>query len=616
MKKLTNNRYLLAGIILILGLIIGWIIKPSPKQDGNLSKDADRAKTNQQISKSTNQQIWTCSMHPQIREDHPGKCPICGMDLIPLNTEENQEAVGPDEIKMSEASMKLAQVEITRVEKETPVKEVYMPGKVKADERRIAVISSRFAGRIEKLFIDFTGQYVRKGQRLAVIYSPALVTAQKELFEAKKYEDTNPSFYNAAINKLKLWDLSDAQIQGILDKGEPQFYFDILAPQSGTVTKRVVTLGDYVKEGSELFEVANLSRVWVMFDAYEIDLPWIKSGDKVHFTIGSMPGREFTSTVTFIDPVINAQTRTAAVRTEIDNPGGKLKPEMFATGILHAVLPGKKESLVIPKTSILWTGKRAVVYVLKPGSDYIFSYRDIVLGPEAGDYYVVAKGLNEGEEVATNGVFKIDAAAQLQGKKSMMSPGPSTLEGGMSDPLDLELSDNNSGDHPALKPGSHTTATEHKDSGINSAQQFRKQLTSVYDEYLDLKDALFASDLKKCKSAVGTIKKLLDDVDMTLLKGEAHVQWMKSLGDIKSGLNGIDQSSTLDSARESFAGLSSSLAAAIKSFGLADRTAYYQFCPMANGNKGAYWLSQFKEIKNPYMGSKMPTCGSTEEIIK
>ncbi len=610
MKNLLKNKFVLGGIILMIGLFLGWVIKPSMKQSIYSSNSVTATDANQPINKSANKQIYTCSMHPQIREDHPGKCPICGMDLIPLNVEEKDEKANADEIQMTDAAMKLAQVEITKVEKKVPVKDIYMPGKIQADERKIAVITSRFAGRIEKLFIDFTGQEVRKGQRLAEIYSPELVTAQKELFEAKKYETTNPSFYQAAVNKLKLWDLTDAQIQGILNKGEPQFYFDILAPQGGTVTKRIVTLGDYVKEGSELFEIADLNRVWVMFDAYEIDLPWIRPGDKIHFIVGSMPGQEYTSTVAFIDPVINPQSRTATVRAEIMNTKGWLKPEMFVTGIIHAVLPGKNEALVVPRTSILWTGKRAVVYVLKPGSDYIFSYRDIVLGPQAGDYYVVAKGLKEGEEVATNGVFKIDAAAQLQGKFSMMNPGGEAGEAGMPG-MQMNGQKNNVIGDPEIK-----LQEQSMKSGIDPDKKFKDQLTVVYDKYLDLKDALFASNLDEARQSSGAISKQLKAVDMTLLKGDAHLQWMNYLDKINSNLDKINKSGTLDGVRESFAVLSSSFVDAVKSFGLSGRTAYYQFCPMANHNQGAYWLSQYKEIRNPYFGSKMPTCGSIKEVIQ
>lgn len=606
MKNLLKNKYTILVLTLILGGLIGWLIKPSNQQTNELS--------DHQNIKSSNHQLWTCSMHPQIRQDHPGNCPICGMELVPLN-DGGETVLGAGEIRMSNEAMKIAEVQTSLVEKTTPYKEVYLPGKVKADERQIASITSRFSGRIEKLYVSFTGQKVRKGTRLATIYSPDLVTAQKELFEAKKFENTNPSFYQAALNKLKLWDLTDKQIEAILQKSEPQFYFDVLAPQSGTVTDRVVTQGDYVKEGSELFKIANFGRVWVMFDAYEIDLPWIKTGDKIHLTVKSLPNEEFTSTVTFIDPVINPQTRVASIRTEINNSGGKLKPEMFATGILKANLPGKEQALIIPKTSILWTGKRAVVYVKKPEDDHIFSYREIELGPQTGDFYVVKNGLLEGEEIATNGVFKIDAAAQLQSKQSMMNPEGGKVStghnhGNMTD-MKAEVS-------PEEIHEGHNSPAENSSEQMDMAvnDKFKGQFTAVFEKYLNVKDALVASDLSKAKSAGSAMSSQLEKVDMTLVKGNMHQHWMATLGKLNGSLTEVRQGQSLDQVRKSFMDLSDELFSAIKMFGLKGDTAYYQFCPMVNGNKGGYWLSQFKEIKNPYFGEAMLTCGETKEILK
>ena len=199
---------------------------------------------------------------------------------------------------------------------------------------------------------------------------------------------------------------------------------------------------------------------------------------------------------------------------------------MFVTGILNAVLPGNKEALVIPKTSFLWTGKRAMVYVLKPGSDYIFSYRDIILGPEAGDYYVVAKGLNEGEEIATNGVFKIDAAAQLQGKQSMMNPEGGAVSTGMAGMPGMDMGgDKDKETVPRNESKETHPADQSMDMQVDN--KFKDQLTQVYKKYLEIKDALFASDLIKAKSSAGSMHDQLDKVDMTLLKGDMHNQWME-----------------------------------------------------------------------------------------
>jgi Cu(I)/Ag(I) efflux system membrane fusion protein len=426
--NITKREGKIIAIAIIAGLFLGWLFFHGTGKSGSEASEEINSHKHEE-EKGT---VWTCSMHPQIRMDKPGKCPICAMDLIQVEvTGGDEQAVSPDEIQMTEAAMKLADIQTMTVHKGSPGKEIYILGRVKADERNISELTARFGGRIEKLYVSFTGQDVRKGQKLATIYSPALVTAQKELLEAIEYKQSNPEFYNATRSKLKLWNLTDEQIDNIETKGETQYYFDVLSPVSGTVTRRHVTPGDYLKEGSALFQVIDLSRVWILFDAYESDLPWIQTGDKVDFTVQSLPGKTYSGKVTFIDPVIDAQTRIARVRAEIDNKGFLLKPEMFANGIIYSETAGNTKDLLIPKTSILWTGKRAIVYVKIPNRRQpSFVYQEIHLGPEAGKFYVVKSGLYEGEEIAVNGVFKIDAAAQLAGKPSMMNPGgPKFLTG-------------------------------------------------------------------------------------------------------------------------------------------------------------------------------------------
>ena len=418
MKKMFNKReIILIAITLFSGLFLGWIFF----HNSGSSKDVSQEHEHMDEAEAS---IWTCSMHPQIKQNKPGLCPICAMDLVPIVTEgSDDENISPDEIQLSESSIKLADIQTTIVKIGVPENRVYLLGKVKADERNIAQLTARIGGRIEKLFINYTGQKVTKGQKMATIYSPDLVTAQKELIEAFQYKTSNPGFYKAIRSKLKLWDLSDAQIASIEDASEPILYFEILSPISGTVTLRHVAMGDYVKEGSALFEVIDLSKVWVMFDAYESDLAWVQLGDKIDFMVQSLPGEDYSGKVAYIDPFINAQSRTAQIRVEIANPKQKLKPEMFVNGILESNIANNTNEILIPKTSLLWTGKRAVVYVKVPNrKSNSFVYREITLGAEAGNFYVVKKGLVQGEEIAVNGVFKIDAAAQLAGKPSMMNP--------------------------------------------------------------------------------------------------------------------------------------------------------------------------------------------------
>jgi membrane fusion protein, copper/silver efflux system len=196
----------------------------------------------------------------------------------------------------------------------------------------------------------------------------------------------------------------------------------VVSNTAGIVTNRRVSTGDYVSSGTVLLEIADLSKVWIMFDAYESDLQFLHTGEKISFTIQALPGIDFKGNILFIDPVIDPVTRVAKVRVEADNQSGKLKPEMFATGIVYSTLDEYKNKLVIPRSAVLWTGKRSVVYVKQTANDEpVFKAREIELGPMLGESYVVTAGLNEGEEIVTNGTFSIDAAAQLAGKPSMMN---------------------------------------------------------------------------------------------------------------------------------------------------------------------------------------------------
>jgi membrane fusion protein, copper/silver efflux system len=411
-KKVLTFKYVQFVLIGMGGLFIGWLFFHSP------SGAKDRQENLVEADQKT---IWTCAMHPQIRMPNPGKCPICGMDLIPLK--KSADTVEQGAIHLTREAAQMANVLTSVVTHQKPVKEVRLYGKIQADERLLQSQVAHVPGRIDKLLVNFTGESIKKGQTLALIYSPDLVTAQQELLEAAKTKQAQPQIYEAAKEKLRQWKVSESQIGTIENSGIVQNKFELVSNSSGIVTDRKVNNGDYVSQGTVLFDLANLSAVWVMFDAYESDLPFLNTGDKLEFTVQAMPGETYNGKVTFIDPVIDPVTRVSKVRVEIGNPSGKLKPGMFATGSVQANLAGFKDKMVIPRSAVLWTGKRSIVYVKQPGTDeYIFKIREIGLGPMLGSSYIVTDGLAEGEEIVTQGAFSVDAAAQLEGKPSMMNP--------------------------------------------------------------------------------------------------------------------------------------------------------------------------------------------------
>ena len=351
---------------------------------------------------------WTCSMHPQIQLPKAGQCPICFMDLIPVEGNQDEE-LGSRSLVLSEAAAALAEIQTVRVDRRPAVAEVRLVGKVDFDETRFRILSAWVAGRIDTLFVDFTGTGVRQGESLVSLYSPELYTAQTELLLALKavgelQASGNPLIIQtaeatvaSARDRLRLWGLTSKQIAGIESRGSASHHLTIRSPLSGIVVHKNAVEGMYVQTGSKIYTLADLSHVWATFAAYESDLPWLREGQTVDFTVEALPGRAFAGSIVFIDPVLDQKTRTVTVRLDVDNSAGHLKPGMFVHAVVSAALSadgqsatGKsrdQEPLVIPASAPLITGKRAVVYVRLPDRQQpTFEGREVVLGPRAGDY--------------------------------------------------------------------------------------------------------------------------------------------------------------------------------------------------------------------------------------
>jgi Cu(I)/Ag(I) efflux system membrane fusion protein len=415
------KRNIIYSLFLAAGIFLGWLIFG---HSGHSHKDS--AQLEQKAS------VWTCSMHPQIRQDNQGKCPLCAMDLIPVQTGgiADGNTDDPDAIQLSKEAMALANIQTTPVTRSNPIKELRLYGTIQPDERLFRTQVSHLNGRIEKLFVNFTGETVKQGQAVASVYSPDLQNAQQELLEAIKLQASQPALLAAAREKLRQWKLTDGQIGAIEKSGKVAPVIDIVANFSGIVIAKKVEQGDYVAAGSPLFDLTDLSSVWALFNAYESDLPYLKIGDKVRFQLQALSGKTYSGKITFIDPALDKVTRTAKVRVETTNQGLYLKPEMYAEALIHTSLKQQANAIVIPQSSVLWTGKRSIVYVKLPDSETpAFKLREIELGPSLGDSLVVLSGITEGEEIVTNGVFVIDASAQLEGKTSMMNEKSSIVSG-------------------------------------------------------------------------------------------------------------------------------------------------------------------------------------------
>ncbi|MCF4100882.1 efflux RND transporter periplasmic adaptor subunit [Gillisia sp. M10.2A] len=577
---MENKKIILIVIAtLIIGAGLGWLLKPSTSE-----KEVMEMEEQEHLDEVASE-IWTCSMHPQIRQNEPGDCPICGMELIPLAADNSGSS--PNNYQMSENAIKLANITSEIVGVGNASKELRLNGKVQVDERNAYSQSTHIPGRIEKLSINFTGEKVRRGQTLAMVYSPELVTAQEELLQAASIKESQPELFEAAKEKLKNWKIGSAQIERILANGKAIQRFPIGADVNGIVTEKMVDLGDYVERGMPIYEISDLSKVWVLFDLYESELAWVKEGSKISYTINSLPGETFEGAISFIDPIINSQTRVATARVEVDNKDGKLKPEMFASGIVKSgVSKTTSEEIIIPKSAVLWTGERSVVYIkedLKGRSS--FQLREVILGPALGDSYVVKEGLSTGEEIVTNGTFTVDAAVQLSGRPSMMNPKLDTKDNSV---LNVE----------------------------NLTKDEKAQFQPIIEDYLALKNALVEDDFKGAKSIIKGLESKIKAFNTSKLNEKTLKIWKSFEKELLQSTRLFSASQNIEEIRNEFIDFSESIIGMVNVYGLNYKQLFVMHCPMANKNKGANWLSASAEVKNPYYGSAMLGCGELKTRLK
>ena len=410
------------------------------------------------------------------------------------------------------------------------------------------------------------------------------------MITAASLKESQPILYKAVRNKLKLWKLSENQINKIETSGKVLENFPVYATVSGTVSKKLVEQGESVTQGQPLLKIANLNTVWASFDVYENQIDLFKKGQEVSITTNAYPDKEFKGKVSFINPLLDTKTRTVKLRVVLNNKDNLFKPGMFVQGKVDDASSAKEQVISVPSTAVLWTGERSVVYVKANPNEPVFEMKEIKLGNAIGENYEVLDGLKSGDEIVTNGTFTVDAAAQLQGKKSMMNKEGENTTTGHEEHLRMEDSETN--------------------ERIEVSEKFQSQLKNVFDNYINLKDALVNDDSKIAKEAATEVSNKLDKVDMKLLSDdEAHNHWMKLEKEIKSAANAIASESEIATQRTEFEHLSSHLTSAVELFGINEKV-YRQFCPTVDDNRGVYWLSMDEEIANPYFGEKMHSCGS------
>ncbi len=626
-KLLPATLFLAAGLLLIaaVGLAqrMGWL-----QAGGGTSTAVAEDGT-----------IYTCPMHPQIRQPAPGRCPICGMELVPAAS--GATDLNDFSVTIEPAQRRLANIETAQAESSTLEATIQTVGAIAIDESRQATIAAYIDGRLERLFADYTGIDIAKGDHLAVLYSPQLYGAQVEYVEARRA--LNASGGLAAVRqaqealaantrqRLREFGMTDEQIAELEKTGNAQSRLTIYAPQGGTVVEKLAVEGNYVKAGDPIYRIAELSTVWLMMKLFPEDATRIRFGQRVEATIQSLPGETMLGRVAFIDPTVDPETRTVGVRVELLNEEGRLRPGDYAEAqitlpigpkgqVFDADLAGKwispmhpqiireepgacpicgmdlvptskygfteepipqPKSLSVPRSAVLLAGGNSVVYVeTKPG---VFEIRPVTVGPILRDKIVILNGIKAGENVATAGNFLIDSQMQLAGKPSLIDPTRAIAKSQeQKGPLEFEKI--------TVKPLGGETG---------------EKLEELYAAYFDVQKAL-AADKKPPEGPAQSLHKAAIELsgDKSLPKGA--VKLVKEIAAKSEHLHHLD----LTGARREFKPISHAvitLATEVRS-AEANQPFTHFYCPMVKGG-GGDWLQPGGELFNPYFGSEMLHCG-------
>ena len=577
MKKLLPLLFVAA-----LAGIAGWYGRAL------FSSDARHSSTGPGDATATARRVlyYQSPMHPWIKSGQPGKCTVCGMDLVPIY--EGAESLDGNLVTLSSNAVTVVGVQTAPVRRQPLTRALRVAGTIDDDDSRHRIMSAYVDGRIDALFVNYEGAEVVAGQKLASIYSPMLLTAVREYVALRSQPGATANLLAGAGTRLRQLGLGEAQVAALpATFRETDLLVDILAPMSGTVVKRSVYAGQYVKEGEPLFELADFAAMWFKFDAYERDLAWLQAGQSVEITTPALPGRVFTNTLTFIDPNLDPATRSAKVRVEIPNPfiveGGRtnrlLRHRLFADAQVRAIAP---EALAVPRTAVLNAGGSPLVYVERATGSY--EPRPVRLGRIGDEVVEVAGGLAEGERVVTQGNLLLDAQSQIAGQGrtgNSAAAGPAVLT-----PRLVE---------PASKGGAPTEENHQAVRGFLQAADAVLEALAADDL------ARFNAAAMKLHAAVAALPKEGTMPALAQAMAVAH----------------LPEANDLPSARKAFYPLSTALVEAVRALradpGFTGLKLYQ--CPMVKqafpgAPKTAAWFQWGGPIHNPWFGPAMLDCGT------
>lgn len=568
-------------LVLLIGLMIGSTLF---NRGGHVPTDGDDGIRASGNDDGTGDGIlWTCSMHPQVRQPAPGNCPICGMTLVPLVQQDDDHAEHglASQLVVSERAAALMSVQVWPVERIGASGEVRLSGTIGYDETQVHDVVVRTEGQVERLYVSYENAAVRRGQRIADIYSPAIQAASLELLQARRAATAGgmPELVEAAASQLLAMGVSRAQVDRILETGEPARTVSVFSPADGIVSELVARQGEWLMAGGRMLRVSGLSQVWAQFEAYERDLPRLRLGAPMQFTVEAFPGRIFSGRVAFIDPVVDGGRRTARVRVQVPNPGGSLKPGMLVRGQGGGAGTTEAAPLAIPASAPLLTGQRAVVYVQIPGTERpTFEARDVTLGERRGEYWEVTAGVSEGELVVVNGAFRIDSELQIRGQPSMMAP--------------------------PRQPADHGRVP------VQLTQGAERELERVVAAYMDVTLALTRDDAGAARRAAGTLQNALAAADFNGVADAAD--WRRARDGMRQSAATMAGTSDIAILRRELVQVSDRLEQALRRYPSNVTAPLFRVvCPMVDG-RTASWLARQEVVENPYYGAAMLDCGEVD----
>ena len=575
---MKNKKYLIL-IIIAIG-IFGFFLLRSK---GDKSAHQHEQVSAQKDGKGKKISYYTSPMDPMFISEKPGKDNM-GMDLVPVYEGEEPTEGG---IRIDPATVQNIGVRTEVIAKRVLKRDIRAVGRVTYDEKKVAYINTKVGGWIEKLYVDYEGQDVKKDDPLLEIYSPELVSTQQEYLLALEYNqkmkesnikeisNRSRSLVDSSRRRLEYWDVPEVHINELEQSGEVRKTLMIHSPATGVIIHKTALEGEYIKPGENLYRIADLSTIWVYGEIYEYELPWVKVGQEAEVTLSYLPGKSFSGTITYIYPYLESKTRTAKIRVELNNPSGELKPDMYADVKVNTA--PSQSVVAVPKESIIHSGQRKVLIIDK--GDGLFEPRDVLIGMETKDFYEILHGAKEGELVVTSAQFLIDSESQLTEAISKM------LKAKKAESQTMKM-DMPEGMTMSVKEGTQTS------------------LNIIWETYFLIRKQLSQDLLVD----MGVKASLIESQAAAILQSDEKQNVKVIVKKIMSATDGLVEKDIVK-VREAFLNLSDAMIQYMKNY-TKDESQKKGYKLFYCGMEKKSWVQKEDEVGNPYVSAKIAFCGA------